>query len=488
MNDKAFRKLNGKYYTSESIANFMIKKLNIRYYRPFRLLEPAIGQGHIFILIIEKFLKIHKNTDLALLKPLLEDSFVGFDIDSNSISTCKSKLNTLVLEKTGLLNVNWNIQVINIIDNDSIKQLGLFDYIISNPPYVSRRNITDEQTVNWLKSNSKFCDKFNFDLYYFFIESAMNSWNRCGNVVVITPNSYLRASSAINMRNYLVENHLIQEIIDFGDHLLFEDASTYTAITVLKNNQRSFKIHHGEYKGKKIVIDRTKSSRIRDTSQFYSYDFNLREEFQTLDQLCYISNGLATLNDSAFIIKESEILEKNDLYLTLIKKGKRYTLPRSYIKNVVRPSNPDSENYLIYPYKQDPQNQISNFDVEFEQIQLYFSDTLDEKFVEKYGYCLGRTQGLKFYEQPKIVLPKIALLTDDFTIINNSCYVLAGLYIVMKNNMNNLLPLILDYINSSSVKEYLSVVSKNYNSEYRSISSSDLGKIKIPLHLIEQGE
>src|SRR5690606_29680540 len=109
----------------------------------------------------------------------------------------------------------------------------------SNPPYVSRHNLNDDLAI-WLKTNSEFCKKFNFDLYYYFIESALLSWNENGSIVLITPNSYLRAKSAKLIRQALVEKNILYKIYNFEDSLLFEDAQTYTAITVLRKNESGY--------------------------------------------------------------------------------------------------------------------------------------------------------------------------------------------------------------------------------------------------------
>ena len=58
---------------------------------------------------------------------------------------------------------------------------------------------------------------------------------------------------------------------------------------------------------------------------------------------------------------------------------------------------------------------------------------------------------------------------------------MSGLSIKLKKEYSDIdLNIILEYLNSESVKKYLALISKNYSAGYKSISSTDLKKIKIP--------
>ncbi|MCJ2001324.1 hypothetical protein GYQ39_10445 [Lactococcus piscium] len=78
-------------------------------------------------------------------------------------------------------------------------------------------------------------------------------------------------------------------------------------------------------------------------------------------------------------------------------------------------------------------------------------------------------------------MPKVASLEDTpFKIVENG-FLLSGLSIKLRGKyLGTDLNLILDYLNSDEVKNYLTVISKNYAAGYKSISSTDLKKIKIP--------
>ncbi|HAH36057.1 MAG TPA: type II restriction endonuclease, partial [Algoriphagus sp.] len=73
------------------------------------------------------------------------------------------------------------------------------------------------------------------DLYVYFVELSMNLLKDTGNFVFIIPNKWMRAGYGKAMRNY-VKGFSIQEILDFGDLQVFEEATTYPLIIGLEKN------------------------------------------------------------------------------------------------------------------------------------------------------------------------------------------------------------------------------------------------------------
>lgn len=61
-------------------------------------------------------------------------------------------------------------------------------------------------------------------------------------------------------------------------------------------------------------------------------------------------------------------------------------------------------------------------------------------------------------------------------------FILSGLSIKLKKEYEDIdLYRILEYLNTEKIRGYLTIMSKNYAAGYKSISSTDLKKIKIPL-------
>lgn len=109
-----------------------------------------------------------------------------------------------------------------------------FNTIISNPPYVRFQDI--------LPSTKKLLQK-GFDkrsnLYLFFIDKCINHLNDFGELIFITPRSFLKATSAKNLNQRLYEEGSITHFYDLGDATIFKGASPNCAIWRWEKGRKS---------------------------------------------------------------------------------------------------------------------------------------------------------------------------------------------------------------------------------------------------------
>ena len=488
-----FIKENGIFYTDIELASKMVDLLGIDYRSEFNLIEPAVGEGHILSLVVKKYFIENKEKNKDEQADFLENNIAGFDIRDEAITVCVDKLNDLS-EKYIKRKINWNIQKFDALDRtELIENFGAYDYVISNPPYVSRHNM-DKRTITALREKSDFCSKFNFDLYYYFFEIGFDLWNRKGKIVYITPNSYIKARSGEAMMKYLIENSLIEEIIDYQDEMKFEGATTYTAISVFSKDNKVLRVKNN--KGENLVQVTYRDLVGKFNYMIYSHDFltETQEDFVDLGEFTEIRNGLATLQDKVFIINEKEIIEETDNLLTFVKENKLFSVEKSVLRKVIRVSNVDEVKYVIFPYIPTNESKTAYFqdteiDKRYKKTYDYLSERLDKKYQVKYDLYFGRTQGFTCYDEKKIVIPKVASLEGNPFKIVGKGFLLSGLSIKLKNKyLGTDLNKILKYLNSDLVREYLTIASKNYAAGYKSISSNDLKKIKVPREYIVEEE
>lgn len=118
----------------------------------------------------------------------------------------------------------WRFEFPEVL-NDEGDFVG-FDVVIGNPPYLL---VFDNKIKDYL--NSKYSEiKQNYDLYVTFIIQGNRIIKANGQFSFITPNTFLKGSTFENLRNYIVNNFQINEIIDFGNELVFEDANVFCSI------------------------------------------------------------------------------------------------------------------------------------------------------------------------------------------------------------------------------------------------------------------
>lgn len=111
-----------------------------------------------------------------------------------------------------------------------------FDVVIANPPYVFGGNegISNEEKAIFKKKYRSGTKKIN--LFTLFIEQGTYLLRRSGFLVYITPNTLLRVTSYSNIREFIVKNKKINEIMDL-DVGVFENVTASIIIISIVNEQ-----------------------------------------------------------------------------------------------------------------------------------------------------------------------------------------------------------------------------------------------------------
>ncbi len=116
-----------------------------------------------------------------------------------------------------------------------------FATIIGNPPYVKARDIQPETAV---RLRSRLLDG-HANLYLHFIEKCVRHLQPGGELILITPRDFLKATGAGRLNTWLFDQGTITDFEDLGDAKIFSGATPNCAIWRFEKGDPSHRLKDG---------------------------------------------------------------------------------------------------------------------------------------------------------------------------------------------------------------------------------------------------
>lgn len=419
-------KHNCKVYTPKKIAEKMIDTLEIDFSSDFMILEPAIGTGNIFVELIKRYALFEENTER--LYESLNNRFCGFDIDENDILFCKDRLNQLLTDM-GLNSdlVNWNIIKMDILDLNFPSTFKKVTHIICNPPYISYRNLNEEDRRKIKQYKS--CKIGTPNLYYAFIEFSILFFPNLISSTFITPSSYLSNKNAFVLRDIIDKNINIKSLLHFEDHVF--DAQVIATIShFVKFGVNKTHIYRSD-KELTNVLDFYENS-FTNNEMKREYIKHIKSNYYTIDDFFKISGSIATLDDNFFVIKRKEIIEKNIYSTTFFKKInantiKFFLVESDLIKKIASSPKKKSESYIIYPYYDNIPIPIETIINDYPLYYQYLNSYSDKQHSPHYG----RNQNLGSINLLRLVVPRSMTKFNFYSV--KDCVVNSGYSLIIRD-------------------------------------------------------
>jgi hypothetical protein len=114
---------------------------------------------------------------------------------------------------------------------------GGFDVVIGNPPYISAlefSNIYGNDTRADLNARY-YSARGSYDIFVLFIERGLLLTATRGSLVFITPNKYLSANYAVGLREFILSQYALVNLVDLSSIRVFEEAAVYPIVSVIRN-------------------------------------------------------------------------------------------------------------------------------------------------------------------------------------------------------------------------------------------------------------
>lgn len=109
-----------------------------------------------------------------------------------------------------------------------------FDIVIGNPPYV--KEYVNRHTFDGFRETSPYYIG-KMDLWYGFACHGIDLLCQGGHLCFIAQNNWTTSAGAKKMRNKIVEDARIRQILDFKSYMVFENANIQTMIMLFEKNQ-----------------------------------------------------------------------------------------------------------------------------------------------------------------------------------------------------------------------------------------------------------
>lgn len=239
-----------------------------------RLLDPGCGHGAF----IEGVLRWCRRTR----SPCPE--IVGIDLDPSKLRVAKR---VLVGER----------RVSLVRGNFLTRDLGTFDYIVGNPPYVGIEELSENERARYRKLF--LTARGRVDLYLLFWERAMQILRPSGRIVFITPEKFNYVETARPLRSLMGKHH-VDELL-FAPEDTFPGLTTYPVITVLSGRkskrETAVRLRNGD-------VHTVSLPATGDSWQPFIYKSPTLKGSKTLaDIVLRVSCGVATGADRTFLFK-----------------------------------------------------------------------------------------------------------------------------------------------------------------------------------------
>lgn len=439
-----------------------------------KVVDPACGSGAFLVYVFDYLLAENKRvSDIVgnslfssdtYVRDILRNNIYGVDLNEESVEITKLSLWLKTAQKGKKLTaLDGNIKCGNsLIDDPNIAgnksfdwqqefaeifKNGGFDVVVGNPPYVKLQSINSNDLVQTKYYENKYeVASGRFDLYVLFIEKALNIIKENGIASYILPHKFLGSEFGNATRKYLSASKSIKEIVHFGSHQVFADASTYTCIVSLTKNNKELKfaqINPDELQAthKFSTINYTLLGetpwRLIDTKTGAIIDKVTNQSLKLNGAFSRISRGVVTGADSVFILKGSI---NGGLFHGVSKElGVNVVIESEIMKpilmgnSVSRYSHTNKGMFLLYAHELRngktvpiPEEDLSRkYPLAYEYLSN-FKDMLIAKKVKyktnpKYWYSLHNSREISLFENRKVVTPYLANRTN-MTIDNKKYY------------------------------------------------------------------
>lgn len=538
---KEERQTLGEFYTPTEVVNFILDRVEYTADRPIEnkdVLDPATGSGTFLVQAANRLVERLENKGVEPKSALeiVQKRLHGLDINPFAVNIAQINLVFQVIDlyrDVKESHPEYTIDNFQIYQTDSLKRSsetklsgfhsntvirkyqqdkekadsvksGDYDLVIGNPPYVNYNEIPEGQRETYNSAFAETSAHRQYDMSILFIDSA-REWldqENGGKLAYITSNKFTINQYGSLLRKTLPRKLYVDEFIDFADADVFEDATNYPCVFVMRRKTEDEEVvirsesemeepNLEEYnfpfvKVKKSMADNTALlNHIRQhlgteyedeyinafpvsslSLEENSWKFIPEEESKILNAIQDGADDNYSVDDLCKYIESGVKPGKLEAYLVSDEEIEQHQLEEEYIHPVLRGQDisrwrtPTPQQNMIYITSDDDP---TNFENILSYLQQYKSD-LEERTQVDTWWEIREPRPSATTNNKKVASPKIFYYTN-FTVLSGEGYPTTGVYYGEPKNEVDL-NFLLGLTNSIVMQFYVNQESPKYRGSY----------------------
>lgn len=444
-------------------------------------------------------------------EPLAKEDPIGY-------SKAKGELKKLVEKEKEILNnkkyensFEWRFEYPQLLNEDG-DFMG-FDIIIANPPYIKEGRMS--KTFFEPYKDSPYY-KGKMDIWYLFACNGLDLLNNNGILCFIATNNWVTSYGASKLRDKVIKETRICNIVDFGAVMMFESASIQTMIMMFQKDRisddysfdyRKLTAYKATEKEAIGILSKVSNNGecyrpIIRRVNFYGKNITFSKSDEILDKICSVKDGI--------FLSENELTNGIHPHFDFVNKklSEKYGFPIGKgifglsMSEINALQLTESELKLIKPYYNSSDN-VSRYIVRTTDLSIIYTTSsfknphsmdpyphlkahLDQfKDVitsDNKPYGLHRARVESFFVGEKIVALRKCAGKPIFAYANGQNYMSATFYIIKTNRVN--MKYLTGLLNSKLIEFWLKNRGKMQGANYQ-LDKEPLQQIPIAVPSIE---
>ena len=421
---------------------------------------------------------------------------VGYANAKATLRKLKEKESEILNNKKYENSFEWRFEYPQLLDNEG-GFIG-FDIVIANPPYIKEGRMS-KIFFEPYKDSPYYQGKM--DIWYLFACNGLDLLNEKGVLCFIATNNWVTSFGASKLRNKVIKETRICNIVDFGAVMMFESASIQTMIMLFQKDRitddysfdyRKLTAYRATEKDAAAILTKTAkeaeyfSPTIR-RANFIDRTINFSKSADVLEQIEH-TKGTILLYDKeiaqGIVFPQDRLNKKNQQKLgtnyyvgqgvfVLSDEEKDSLMLDTKELSLVKPyyTSENVERYFVYPSNYywaiytDSRFKRSDSLNDYPKIKAHLDRFLSIMTSDNKPYGLHRAREERFFTKEKIVVLRKCVGRPVFSYCDFDCYLSQSFNMIQTNRVN--MKYLTGLLNSKLIEFWLKNKGKMQGANYQ---------------------